>query len=75
MIVPFVVETLPLDTYSSRAYLTALRQSHRTDVCMTVVQKRDKKQIEERLAEIEDALRIFSQRRVLVKADEQEEGS
>ncbi len=33
-------------------------------------QKRNKKQIEERLAEIEDALRIFSQRRVLVRSDD-----
>lgn len=34
-------------------------------------QKRNKKDVEERLAEIEEALRIFSQRRVLVKTDDE----
>jgi hypothetical protein len=34
-----------------------------------VLQVRHKKKLEERLAEVEQALRIFSQRRVLVKSD------
>jgi hypothetical protein len=33
------------------------------------LQVRHKKKLEERLAEVEQALRIFSQRRVLVKSD------
>lgn len=34
-----------------------------------LLQVRHKKKLEERLAEVEQALRIFSQRRVLVKSD------
>lgn len=46
------------------------KSKDRLIVCLDA-QKRNKKDVEERLAEIEEALRIFSQRRVLVKADDE----
>jgi hypothetical protein len=44
-------------------------RSPSTTVYRIGLQVRHKKKLEERLAEVEQALRIFSQRRVLVKSD------
>ncbi len=40
------------------------------DAAWALLQVHHKKMLEERLAEVEQALRIFSQRRVLVKSDD-----
>ena len=46
-----------------------MKLSLSTSLPCTVLQVHHKKKLEERLAEVEQALRIFSQRRVLVKSD------